>query len=206
MRLCKIGSRSQESGYELSNGPLLITQVLNVNVGAQPGVVGEVPPGIVRIVVEDDVVTVPQPFAGVVVVIWGDAKEKAAKPEAVPAATLDTINVITANLATKATMLPRMIEVVMGIVAATFVTNPAIAFGVNVRSLRVALLVAIGGARSFFVSAICGSCGASRGAGWAVSRNVTTADVRGACRGVGLTATAGCTATSRVLLSESGQC
>jgi len=96
-----------------------------------------------------------------------------------------------------------MIEVVVGIVAAAFVTDPTIAFGVNVGRLGMAWLIAKGWARA--------SC--SRFAGGAARTGARVGpwqecdhrDVCGACRGVGLAATARSGATSRVLLRESGQ-
>jgi hypothetical protein len=80
-----------------------------VGVGSEPGVIGEIPAWVIWVVVQHDVVTVPQPIVGVVVVVRRDAPVKAAEPETVPTATFDTINVVATNFAAEASVLPRLI-------------------------------------------------------------------------------------------------
>jgi hypothetical protein len=53
-----------------------------VDVGAQTNVVGEVIAGIIRIVIDHDVVVVPQPVVGIVVVVGRNLEEVSANIKA----------------------------------------------------------------------------------------------------------------------------
>ena len=55
---------------------------MDVDVGAEPGVVGEVPAGVVRIFVDDDLVGVPKPAVNIAKVVRSYAEVEASKPEA----------------------------------------------------------------------------------------------------------------------------
>ena len=158
-----------------------------MGVGAEPGVVGEIPAGVIGIVVDHDVVAVPQPIAGVVIVVRRDAPEKATKPETVAAAAFETINVVAANFAAEVSVFPNVILMITAIVAAPVMTDPLIVLSMHVRSFGMALLVAIGWARLFTTSGSAAptivamlylSAAAVRG--WAVSGYVTAANLRAA--------------------------
>ena len=89
-----------------------------MDIGSEAGVVGEIPAWVIGIVVQHDVIAVPQPIVGVVVVVRRDAPVKAAEPEAVAASAFDAINVVAANYAAEAAVFPGMVKMVMSIVAA----------------------------------------------------------------------------------------
>ena len=158
-----------------------------VNVGAEPDVVGEVPADVVGIVVDNDVVVVPAPIVARIVIVLGDAEEEAAEPEAVARSAFNAPNMGASNCAGEAAVFPGMIEMVVTVVAAGVVADPAIVFGVDVRSFGVRRLVAIGAAviawlaaaivpllsAAIMVIALCGLmiCGGASG------RDVSAADV-----------------------------
>jgi hypothetical protein len=114
-----------------------------VDIGAESRIIGEIPTWVIWVVVYRDVVGVPQPVAGVVIVVRRDTPVKAAEPETVPASSFEAINVVAANFAAEASVLPGMVKMVVSIAAARIVTDPMITFSVNVRSFGMALLVAI---------------------------------------------------------------
>jgi hypothetical protein len=53
-----------------------------------------------------------------------------------------------ANSAAEASVFPRVVKMVVSIVAAGVMTDPTITFSMNVRSLRMAFLIAVIGASS----------------------------------------------------------
>ena len=112
-----------------------------MDVGAEPHVIGQVPPVVVGVFVDDDLIGIPDPAVAETNVIRRHAEVKAAKPETRRASTGEMPDVTAAKATGKATVLPRVIEVVVGIVAAGVVTYPLIVC-VNVRSVRVPGLVA----------------------------------------------------------------
>jgi len=61
------------------------------------------------------------------------------------ASALETINVVTANFTAEVSVLPNVILMVTGIVAASFMADPLIVLSMNVRSFGMAWLVAKGG-------------------------------------------------------------
>ena len=154
---------------------------MNVDVGAEPGVVGEVPAVVVGIFVDDDVIAVPKPIANVIVIVGSYAEGEAAEPEALAVSTAQAEHMTAAKAAGEAAMFPRMIEMIVGIIAAGIVADPCVIV-VDVRSFRVIGLIAEGRARIFlgagFGSAIFRTVrrGISGGC-WAVRGNVTAADV-----------------------------
>ena len=121
----------------------LRAEILHVGVSAETGVVSEIPARVIWIVVQHDVVGVPQPIAGVVVVVWRDAPVKAAEPETVPASAFKAINVVAANFTAEAPVFPYMVLMVTLIVPAPVMSDPMIALRMNVWSFGMALLVAI---------------------------------------------------------------
>ena len=56
----------------------------DVDVDAQPDVIGQVPTHMVWVIVNHNLVRIPKPVITVVVVDWGNAEVEAAKPEAFP--------------------------------------------------------------------------------------------------------------------------
>jgi len=100
------------------------SQVLNVDVGAESYVVGEVPAVVVGIVVDDDVVAVPKPLVAEADVEVGDAEVETAEPKASRTAACQMPDVAAADAAGEASMLPGMIEVVVSVCAARVVADP----------------------------------------------------------------------------------
>src|SRR5580693_5191205 len=89
----------------------------------------------VRIVVDDDVVPIPEPVVGVGVVVGGEAEEEAAKTEALPVAAFQAVDVTGAEGAWETPMFPRTIEAVVAIGPAGVVSHPTIVLGIHVRGI-----------------------------------------------------------------------
>jgi hypothetical protein len=121
----------------------LRTEILDVGIGSESGVIREIPARVIWIVVQHDVVGVPQPIAGVVVVVWRDAPVKTAEPETVPASAFEAINVVAANFTAESSVFPYMVLMVTLVIPAGVVTDPSIALGMHVRGFGMACLVAI---------------------------------------------------------------
>jgi hypothetical protein len=122
---------------------LLVAEILHMDIGSEPGVIRQIPAGVIWIVVQHDVVAVPQPIVGVVVLVRRDVPVKAAKPETVAASAFKAIDVVAADFAAEASVFPYMVLMITSIVAAPLMTDPAIAVRMNVRSFGVTLLVSI---------------------------------------------------------------
>jgi hypothetical protein len=140
-------------------------EILDVDVGAESGVVGQVPAVVVGIFVDDDGIAVPEPIRGVVVIVGRHAEVEAAEPEAFAVSSAKTEHMAAAKAAIEAAVFPGMIDVIVGIVAAGIVANPLVIV-VDVRGFRVVGLIAEGASillRSGFGCAIFG-CAILRGA------------------------------------------
>ncbi len=118
-------------------GGLAVAEIFDVAVGAEADVVGEVPAVVIGIFEDGDLVIGPIPIVAEAVVRRSDAEIEAAEPEARSIAAADAPNVAAAEAAGEAAMLPGMIEVIVGIIAASVVANP-FAVGMDVRSFRMA--------------------------------------------------------------------
>jgi hypothetical protein len=125
-----------------NGGGLTSAEILDVHVSAEANVVGKVPAVMVRIVVEYDLVSAPDPIVAEAVVSGGHTEIETAEPEALAVATFDAPHVALADASGEAAMLPGMIQMIVGIVAAGIVAYPLIV-GVNVRSFGVAGFVGI---------------------------------------------------------------
>ncbi len=118
--------------YSFSNP--LGSQVHHVNVGSQTDVVRQIPADMIRIVVDYDLVGIPQPVVAVPKIIRSDGEIEPAEPEAVRTSSNEPPDVSPAEAAGEVTVLPRMIQVVISIHAASVMTDPALAI-VYVRSI-----------------------------------------------------------------------
>jgi len=116
--------------------------VHHVAIGSKSNIISKIPARMVRIVVEHDVVGVPDPVHSVRNVIRCDAELITGKPEAVRSSTFKTVNVARPDFCQKASMLPGSIETVVTIVAACVVADPSIVVCVNVRHFGMGVLVA----------------------------------------------------------------
>lgn len=108
------------------------SEVLDVDVGTESDVVGEIPAGVVGIFVDHDVVAIPEPAVAVADVVGSDAEVEAAEPETIGSASGEPPDVTAAKAAGKASVFPRMIEMVVRVVAAGVMADP-LAIGVDMR-------------------------------------------------------------------------
>jgi len=93
--------------------------------------------------IDHDVVSIPKPVVAVVVVGRGNAEEEAVKAEAFAAAAAETIDVGGTEGAWKMSVLPGTIEVVICIVPAGIMADPAIGPGIHVGRIGMSRLVGI---------------------------------------------------------------
>src|ERR1017187_5223062 len=115
-------------------GTLLRTEIVHVHVRAEPRVIGQVPAVVVRVLVDHDLVAVPEPVAHVVVLERRDLKSEAAEPESFPGAAAEPEDVLWTETSREPAMCPDVVEVVLGIAAPGIMSNPAAVIGVDVRS------------------------------------------------------------------------
>jgi hypothetical protein len=117
----------------------LSSQVVHVDVGSQPDVVGEVPTDVIGVIVNDDVVRIPQPSVTETHVVRRYREEEAAEPEASRTASSQVPDVAPAETTGEAAMLPRMIQMVVSVVAARIMAYPLFT-SIDVRSIWVSFL------------------------------------------------------------------
>jgi len=115
-----------------------------MGVGAGTDVVGEVPAGVVRVVVEDDVVAIPEPVVSVVVIVWGDGPEEAAKSEVIAAAAFEAVNVVAANFTSEMAVFPGVVLMIVSIATAGVMADPVIVAIVDVRGVGVVVVISEG--------------------------------------------------------------
>lgn len=111
-----------------------------MHVAAEPYVVGQIPTDVVRVVVDHNLIGVPEPVGGIVEVVGGDAEIESREPEALRASALDAPDVRLAKSAGEVSVFPRTIDVVVRIVTAGVMSDP-LAVGVDVRDIGMARLV-----------------------------------------------------------------
>jgi hypothetical protein len=103
----------------------------NVNVSAKTHVVGQVPTNVVWILVNDDLVTIPEPISAIAQVVGSDAEKEAAKPEAARTAAFKMEHMIGTKRTLKMPVLPRMVEAIVRVTTASLMSDP-LAIVVNV--------------------------------------------------------------------------
>lgn len=89
-----------------------------MTVGAEARVVGQVEAVVVGIFVDNDLVGAPIPIVAEAVVSSGDAESETAEPEAFAVAAFNPPDMAAAEASGEPPMLPRMIEMIVLIVAA----------------------------------------------------------------------------------------
>src|ERR1022692_1077930 len=104
-------------------GTLLRTEIVHVRVRAEPRVIGQVPAVVVRVLVDHDLVAVPEPVAHVAVLERRDLESKAAEPESLPGAAAEPENVLRTEASREPTVCPDVVQVVLGIVAPGIVSD-----------------------------------------------------------------------------------
>lgn len=112
-----------------------------MNVCAKPDVVCQIPSDVVRVVINDDLVGIPKPSIAKCVIVRSNAEVETAKPETVSAATLEVKDMAAADAAGEVSVFPRMIEMIVRIVAAGIMSNPLI-ISMHVRSIGMARFIA----------------------------------------------------------------
>src|SRR5258707_4532483 len=115
---------------------LLVPQIHDMNVCSRSGVVGQIPARMVRVVIDNDGVAIPEPVADVGVIEWSNTEEETVKPETLPAAASQVELVLTPKASGKAPMLPGPLEMKTMIVASKVVSDPS-AIAMDVGSFRV---------------------------------------------------------------------
>ena len=112
-----------------------------MHIDAEAHVIGQIPADVVRILVDDDFIRVPEPAVAESYVGSRDIPVPSIEPEPAGSAACEPPNVPGAKAAGKVTVRPRIVEMVARIVGAGIVTNPGIS--IHVRSIGVARLVAV---------------------------------------------------------------
>lgn len=115
-----------------------------MNVRSQPDVVGQIPAIMVGILVDHDVVGIPDPVIAIADIVGSNRKIEAAKPETARASPFDAKHVSLAEPAGKSSVLPGTIEVVVRIILACVMPDPLVAAGVDVGRFGMPLLIAVG--------------------------------------------------------------
>lgn len=169
----------------------LLAEILDVDVGAGSGVVGEIPTVVVGIFVDHDGIAVPVPVTGVVVIKGRYAEVEAVEPEAFAVSSSKVKLMAAAKAAVEAAVFPGMIQVVVRIAATGIVTDPMVIV-VNVRRVRVIGAIAEGATvilRAAFGSAILRAAGRSASRGSRTVRwDVAAAHIVSAAAAVSTTA------------------
>ena len=95
----------------------------------------------IGVVVDDDVIAIPEPVAHVIIIVGGHTKVEAPKLEPVPIPAVQAVDKTRANRAREMSVRPRLIKVIVAVVPPGIVAHPAIGSGVNVRCIWVARLL-----------------------------------------------------------------
>lgn len=117
------------------------SEILDVRVGPEARVVCEIPPGVIRVFVNHDVVAVPVPVRDDVIVVGSDVPIEVVEPKALPVSACKVEHVLRPEASGEASVRPRLIEVEMRIVGAAVVAYPSITARVDVRDVGVSRLV-----------------------------------------------------------------
>lgn len=118
-----------------------VPQIFDVSVRAESRVIGQIPPNMVRILVDHELIASPVPIRHDVVIEGGDVPIVIAEPESFPVPSGEVEYMLRAEAAAETSVCPRLCEVIMRIVGATIMAYPSIVPGIDVRNVRMALLV-----------------------------------------------------------------
>jgi len=97
---------------------------------------------VVGVLIDNDLVTVPEPIIHEVIIVGSHAEIKSTKRKPLRATARQPVYMARPNATAKVAVFPRMIEVIMDVVPARVVSNPRIV-AVNVRSIRVPALITV---------------------------------------------------------------
>jgi len=115
-----------------------------VNIDAESHVISEVPADVIGVIVDDDVVAIPEPVATVANVKRRYAEVIAAKPEATGASAAEAPYETRTESTLEVAVLPSVIEVEAVFVPSPVMPNPPPIL-MDVRGVRMAFLIAVGG-------------------------------------------------------------
>ena len=111
-----------------------------MDAGSEPDVIGEVPADVIGVIVDDNFVGIPEPSATEANVVGSYGEVEAAEPETAGATACEAPHMTAAETAGEAAMLPRMIQMVMRVVAAGIMARP-LSIGMHVGSFGMSFLV-----------------------------------------------------------------
>ena len=100
------------------------SQIHHMHIGPKPGVVCEVPAGMIGILVNHDGVAIPEPAINIAKLVWEYAEKVTVKPEPIAVPALEPENMAGSKTAAKASMFPRMIKVEASIIRSRIVPDP----------------------------------------------------------------------------------
>jgi len=113
-----------------------------MDICVQSHIKSEVPPDVVRVVVNHDLVTSPHPVVAIANVIRGDAEIVPAKPEAARASSHQPPDMSPSETSSKVAVLPRVVEMVVAVLPARIMSDPP-SIRVDVWSVGVPFRIAI---------------------------------------------------------------
>ena len=112
-----------------------------MSVPAYPRVISEIPANMFGVFIDHDLITSPVPACDDIVIIGGNIPIEIAEPEALPIPSSQHEYALRSTATAEASMLPRLLDVIMRIIGSTSMSDPLIVPGVNVRNLRMAPFV-----------------------------------------------------------------
>lgn len=111
-----------------------------MNVNAKSHVVGQIVAGVIRIIVQHNLIAIPIPSIAESSIVWRNAEEVAAETKALRSTAAQVPYVAAPDTALEAAMFPGTVYMVVGIIAASVMTYP-LTVVVHVRRFRMTLHV-----------------------------------------------------------------
>src|SRR5271170_6800823 len=115
---------------------LAVPEIFDVDVRSEALVVGQIPADVIRVVINYDLIRIPQPAVAESDVVRGHAEIETTEPEPARAAATEVPYMVRAESAGEVAVLPRMIHVVVRIIRAGVMPDPSLAL-VDVRRIGV---------------------------------------------------------------------
>ena len=112
-----------------------------MHISPQPGVISQIPSRMIRIVIDHDIVRVPQPSIHKAVVIRRNTEEEPAEPEPRRPSTPQPPHMRRPKTSRKVPMLPRMVQMIVRIIPPRVMPDPMIA--IDMRSIRMSRRIRI---------------------------------------------------------------
>ena len=113
-----------------------------MHISPEPHVIGQVPANVIRIVIDHDLVRVPQPSIAEGDVRRGYVPRPSVEPETRRAAACDVPHMARAKAAAEMPMLPGVIQVIVRIILPRVMSNPMVGV-IDMRSIRMSGLIRI---------------------------------------------------------------